>query len=179
MNHFTRPLIRLLLVLAGAWTVTTAQAADGDVASPTVRQEALDKARKLLAPRESTPPALDPFHSEAFDTVLAGLGRGPGTTTTPTDPGTTTQPPVDTTIRTPGPRSTRDLLQSIAAGLKPSSYILLGGQPILFFGQKRVKAGGTVTITFEGTEYTLEVSAINHPNFTLRLNREEFTRPIK
>ena len=36
-----------------------------------------------------------------------------------------------------------------------------------------------VFITFEGTEYTVEVTAIENNNFTLRLNREEFTRPIK
>jgi hypothetical protein len=47
------------------------------------------------------------------------------------------------------------------------------------FGQKRVKAGGFLTITFEGNEYTLEIASIERPNFTLRLNREEFTRPIK
>jgi len=49
----------------------------------------------------------------------------------------------------------------------------------LVFGQKRVKAGGLLTITFEGNEYTLEIVSIAPPNFTLRLNREEFTRPIK
>ncbi len=83
-----------------------------------------------------------------------------------------------TTVQT-GPRSGRDLLQAIGVSLKPSGFFVLGGEPTLVFGQKRVKAGGLLTITFEGSEYTLEIVSINQPNFTLRLNREEFTRPIK
>jgi hypothetical protein len=77
-----------------------------------------------------------------------------------------------------GPRSARELLQAIGASLKPSGFVILNGEPTLVFGQKRVKAGGFLTITFEGTEYTLEIVSIDRPNFTLRLNREEFTRPI-
>jgi hypothetical protein len=70
-------------------------------------------------------------------------------------------------------------LQAIGASLKPSGSVTLGGEPTLIFGEKRVKAGGFLTITFEGSEYTLEIVSIDRPNFTLRLNREEFTRPIK
>lgn len=77
------------------------------------------------------------------------------------------------------PKGPRGLLESIAASLKPSGYFVIGGQPTLVFGQKRVKAGGTLTINFEGREYTLEVVALDRTNFTLRLDREEFTRPIK
>jgi len=72
-----------------------------------------------------------------------------------------------------------ELLQAIATSLKPSGYIVLGGQPSISFGQKRVKAGGVLTITFEGNQYTLEIVSIDRTNFTLRLNREEFTRTIK
>ena len=78
-----------------------------------------------------------------------------------------------------GPRNPRELLRTIAAGLKPSGVVVVGGEPTLVFGQKRVKAGGVLTITFEGAEYTLEIVSVFHPNFTIRLNREEFTRPIK
>ena len=70
-------------------------------------------------------------------------------------------------------------VRAIATSLKPSGYIVLGGQPSVSFGQKRVKAGGILTITFEGNQYTLEVVSIDRTNFTLRLNREEFTRTLK
>ena len=76
-------------------------------------------------------------------------------------------------------RSERQILQAIATSLKPTGNFIVSGEHTLIFGQKRVKAGGFLTITFEGTEYTLEITAIERTSFTLRLNREEFTRPIK
>ncbi len=163
---------RLILVLAAALLTATARAAEAsDVLSPTKRQETLDQAKKLLAPREALPPVIDPFHSEAFNELVGAASRVPGTGASSETSGKT---PAAT-----GPRSPHDRLQAIAAGLKPSGFYVLSGQPTLVFGQKRVKAGGFVTITFEGTEYTLEIVSIDRPNFTLRLNREEFTRPIK
>ena len=164
--------VGLILVLAAAtWAGPVRAAKVSDVQTPTKRQELLDQAKKLLAPREAVPPAFDPFHSEAFNDLIAA-SHGGGTTTGGEIAGTHAAP-------APGPRSPHGLLQAIATGLKPSGFFVLGGEPTLVFGQKRVKAGGFVTITFEGTEYTLEVISINLPNFTIRLNREEFTRPIK
>ncbi len=111
----------------------------------------------MLAVREVPASVADPFHSEAFGDAKA-----------PDKPGT----PISIAPKIP-------VLEAIAQRLKPSGYFVLGGQPTLVFGEKRVKAGGFLTITFEGTEYTLEITAIDRANFTLRLNREEFTRPIK
>jgi hypothetical protein len=164
----------MTIVLAGALAAASTRAAEvSDVQSPSKRQETLDRGKKLLAPRENQPAAADPFHSEAFDELLASLGRAPGASAAVSENLGTHQ------AGAAGPRSPHDLLQAIAAGLKPSGFYVLGGQPTLVFGQKRVKAGGILTITFEGTEYTLEIISIDRPNFTLRLNREEFTRPIK
>jgi hypothetical protein len=136
------------------------------VANPSVRHESLEQAKALLA-----------VHSVVLPTDLVNPFNPAG----PASPSTTaTSPVVDTKAAKPGgPKTDRDLLQTIASGLKPSGFFVLGGAPTLVFGQKRVKAGGNVTITFEGTEYTLEITSIELPNFTLRLNREEFTRPIK
>ncbi len=164
----------LILAMAGALAGPSARAAEAsNVLSPTKRQEALDQAKQLLAPREAKPPAADPFHSEAFNELVGVAARTPGPAVAAGD-GQAKTPAVTT-----GPRSAHDLLQAIAAGLKPSGSFVMGGQPHLLFGQKRVKAGGFVTINFEGAEYTVEIASINAPNFTLRLNREEFTRPIK
>jgi hypothetical protein len=140
------------------------------VLSPVKRQEAIDTAKKLLAHRDIVTVKTDPFHPEAFNDLVAAAGHVPGAAA-PTGPTEAARPAAV--------RTERDVLQAIAAGLKPSGFYVLGGQPTLVFGQKRVKAGGSVTITFEGTEYTLEITAISPPNFTLRLNREEFTRTIK
>lgn len=162
MNRFISKVIALLL-LPALYQPLVAQT--GIVQNPAKRQEAIDKGHALLAPREATVPSADPFHSEAFAEVVGGMGRVPGV--------------VQTEAPRVGPRSDRDLLEAIATSIQPSGYFILGGEATLVFGQKRVKAGSTLTINFEGTEYTLEITALDRTNFTLRLNREEFTRPIK
>jgi hypothetical protein len=162
----------LVAVLAG---FTLSRAADpASVLTPLKRQEILDQATKLLAHRESAAVTNDPFHPAGFEELVAESNPRP-TGTAATNAG-----PKETTASQPvGPRNDHDLLQAIGSGLKPSGFFVLGGAPTLVFGQKRVKAGGNLTITFEGTEYTLVVTTITPPNFTLRLNREEFTRTIK
>ncbi len=157
------------LLMAGGLGMASANT----VLSPAKRQAALERGKSLLASQEIVPLAVNPFYSEAFAETVAGLGRSSGTTTATTGGG-------DTTAQVPtGPRGDRELLEAIAKSLKPSGYIVLGGQASLSFGQKRVKAGGILTITFEGSQYTLEITSIDRTNFTLRLNREEFTRTIK
>jgi hypothetical protein len=150
---------------------------DEGVVNPARRQEVLDVSKGLLAPKNLPAVGKDPFHSEAYAESIAGGTRGTETPSPATGESTAT-----TKVAAPaGPRSAHELLQAIATSpsLKPSGYFVLGGQPTLVFGQKRVKAGSFLTITFEGAEYTLEIVSIDRPNFTLRLNREEFTRPIK
>lgn len=152
------------------------------VVAPAARTTSLATAQKLLAAKDPAAPAnlVDPFHSESFASAAAAAGSSapaaaPGAPTA----GTAGATPGGSTARPAGPRAPRDLLAAIADALRPSGYIVMGGQPSLSFGQKRVKAGGTLTITFEGSEYTLEVTAIDRTNFTLRMNNEEYTRPIK
>ena len=153
----------VVFIVAGNWSF----AADADIViSPVKRQHGLDEAKKLLATREIPVVAVDPFHTDRFSEMISGVSRTPGA--------------VAPTVAVPaGPRTEREILQAIATSLKPSGNFVLNGQPTLVFGQKRVKAGGSLNITFEGTEYTLEITAIERTSFTLRLNREEFTRPIK
>jgi hypothetical protein len=137
------------------------------IVPPAKRAEVLERARRLLGPKEMPATPANPFFSETFNAVrLGGSGQ------TQSDTSTLTPAPA-------GPKSARDLLEAIATSLKPSGYFVFGGEPTLVFGQKRVKAGGLLTIGFEGKEYTLEVTAVDRTHFTLRLNREEFTRPIK
>lgn len=155
-----------LIVTVAALSFTVRSGAE-DVVGPAKRTEALAAAKSLLSTKENAPAIKDPFHSEAFNEALAN-----------TSGISSPAKQADTPARAVGPRSNRDTLQAIAASLKPR-YLEMSGQPILFFGQKRVKAGDTLTINFEGTDYALELVSIDRPNFTLRLNRDEFTRPIK
>jgi len=162
-------LVRASLMLG--LCVHVARADDESVASPAKRAEVIAQAKALLAAKEKMPEIKDPFHSVAYNEALAA-SSGRSVTTPGSTESAAPRP-------TSGPRTDRDILQAIAANLKPSGFFVLGGDPTLVFGQKRVKAGGTISIRFEDTDYTLEIVSINRPNFTLRLNREEFTRPIK
>jgi hypothetical protein len=170
MKTSSRILGLLSVLLTGA-TLASGQA----VSSPAKRQQALERAKALVAPREVVPIEVNPFYPAAFAETVAGMRRPAG--------GTTTQQTVSDATTTPvaptGPRTDRDLLVAMAKTLTPSGSFVIGGSPLLTFGQKRVKAGGTLTITFEGNQYTVEVVSISPPNFTLRLNSEEFTRTIK
>jgi hypothetical protein len=162
------------LFLAALGLVGAVHGAEGEVVvSPAKRQEVLNLAKGLLSTKNAATVGRDPFHSEAYAESMAG-------TTHPTE-GQTTPTADPSSVKTSATRTPRELLQAIATSpsLKPSGYFVLGGQPTLVFGQKRVKAGSFLTITFEGSEYALEIVSIDRPNFTLRLNREEFTRPIK
>jgi hypothetical protein len=75
----------------------------------------------------------------------------------------------------------RELLESIAAKILPTGMIKVGGEPLLIFGRRNVKIGGSFTVTnpANGQDYTLELIAIEPPTFTLRYRNEEITRPIK
>lgn len=137
------------------------------VAKSDVRQEALVAAEGLLEAKPKGIPATakDPFNSDSFSEVMGMTRRAPS------DNGTVAAPT--------GPRSDRDLLAAIAANLRPTGNFVIGGEQTLIFSQKRVKAGTSLTINFEGNEYTIEITAIDRANFTIRYNREEITRPIK
>lgn len=172
----------LRLTASLALLAAAAIAADvAPVVAPNKRTESLAAAQKLLAARDAAAPAglLDPFHSEAFANAAATSGTAAVGNPTSATGGSAGSGAAGSTARPGAPRGTRDLLQAIGDALRPSGFIVMGGSPSLSFGQKRVKPGGTLTITFEGVEHTLEVTAIDRTNFTLRLNNEEYTRPIK
>ncbi|HVZ63725.1 MAG TPA: hypothetical protein VG936_03985 [Lacunisphaera sp.] len=168
--------IILVSLAAAALALPEITAAGGAVASPTKRAEQVQQAKDFLALQPVKLPAelANPFNPPNF---AGAASHASSATATTGDGGTRTTP--EQAAKPAGPKSDRDVLQEIAAGLKPGGFFTLGGNPILVFGQKRVKAGDHLTITFEGKEYTVEITSIKAPNFTLRLNREEFTRPIK
>lgn len=144
----------VLSLAAGAQTVS----------KPDARQSALAAAEATLLIKAPVVPAdtIDPFNSSAFSEAM-GQSR----------------PAAANESVKAGPRTDRDILTAIGAQLKPSGNFVISGQQTLIFGQKRVKAGMPMTINFEGTEYTIEITAIDRTSFTLRLNHEELTRPIK
>jgi len=82
------------------------------------------------------------------------------------------------------PTTSRDILELIAARVNSTSSVTVGGVTSLFVklpngSQKRLKVGDKLTINFEGSDYELEIAAIDSTTFTLRLYNEKITRPIK
>jgi len=79
----------------------------------------------------------------------------------------------------PRPTNDRDLLTAIAGQIKPTGMVNLGGEPILLLGTRKIRVGDPLSASFEGKTIAVKVTAIDRTSFTLRLNGEEFTRPIK
>jgi len=79
------------------------------------------------------------------------------------------------------PAGDRQILEAIAPRVTPDGTAILPrtGEAVLFFRQKKLKVGDHLTITFDGHDYEVEISAIDRTTFTMRLNHAEITRPIQ
>lgn len=164
---------RLLALSSLALLVVPAPAQVAPALAPPQRADILERVQKLLEPQSPTVPVdlKDPFHSTAFREAVGAAGVA-GPVANAGGPGAAPARPA-------GPRGHSELLAAIAEGLRPSGYIVRGGTASIAFGQKRVKAGDTLTINFEGVDYVLEITALDRTHFTIRLGNEEFTRPIR
>jgi hypothetical protein len=132
-----------------------------DISTPQKRMATLDVARTLL----TTQPLI-----EGADKLEK---KNPFNVKTVVVEVTATTPTVVTTI------ADRDRLIALAPLVAPSGSLQLGDKSMLLFGQKRLKVGDSIPIVFQGVTYDLQISAIERTTFTLRLNNEEITRPIK
>lgn len=149
-----------LLVLAVTIAVPLVPAQPSDILPAPRRMETVETARRLVERAE--PPA------------LPDEPRDPFTAVSPRRAETSAAAPRE--AARPG---NRQLLAAIAPLVNPTGTMRLGGEPILLFGQKRIKVGDRLPITFDGTPYILVISGIEGTSFTLRLNGEEITRPIQ
>jgi len=168
----------LLAALAlGAASASAASSVKSDFATPEARQVVVVLANRLAQPAEITPvsddlKSLTPFTPPGFDRP---------------DPREKSGLPAPSAGGVTGPAklaNTRDTLDLIASRLRPTGVIIGGGTPFLVFKtadgrQKMLKVGDKVTITFEGSDYDLEISSITSTDFTLTLNNQKITRPIK
>jgi len=154
-----RILISVLLASAPA----VAGVGLGAIATPPKREATLEQAAQLLAPRENPAAKLptdlvDPFNPPGFGaTHPVGKPGEKGHTAT----------------------SDREILENIAAQIRPSGMLMFNDNPLLLFREKKLKVGDTLTISFEGTDYVVVITDIEKTSFKIRFNREEVTRPIK
>jgi hypothetical protein len=170
--------VRLTFVLAAAVSAPAAFAAP-DIVPPKKRAETLALAQRLVhpPPPPPLPPAAeirDPFNpllpSEAA--VTAGAPENSGTASPSRPPGADPVPP-------PRPPGDQETLETIANSLTPS-FVVLGGERILIFGQSRKKAGDTLLVTYKDAPMEVAITAIAADGtFTLRLRGAEFQRPVK
>ncbi len=81
----------------------------------------------------------------------------------------------------PAPRAfgDREILIALAGKVHPGGSFSLGSEALLNFGKKNLRAGDHLTVSYEGQDYNLELVTFDRTSFTLRLNKEEITRPIK
>jgi len=135
--------------------------ASSDISSPQKRMETLDLARSLLTTKRDDLSGddiaqKDPFNPKQPDNEIE---KAP-------------------TVKVVG-MADRDILAAVAVSVVPSGTIKLGDTQLLLFGQKKLKVGDAVPIVFQGTTYELQITGIERTSYTLRLNKEEITRPIK
>lgn len=149
-----------LLTVGAPWFCLAAR---GQVSNPTQREKTIELAQRLLnkpSQTASLPDKLtDPFNPE----TLAAPAPMPGAKGTEVPQGVA---------------SDRAILREVAPSIEPSGVMMFGNERLLLFGEKKLKVGDTLTITFEGKKYLIVVAGIGQSSFKIRLNNEEITRPI-
>lgn len=165
---------RIVVSLLGLALLPAAVRAQSDLLPPQRREATVSLANTLLAPHQVAPLADDapsPFAPPGFEQpdpeeVAAQQSAAAANAAAA----------VGAENRLIGDRA---ILEKLAGYIVPSGIARLGGEAILLFGQKKLKVGDRLTITFEGNDYDLDISAIGSTTFTLRYHREEITRSIK
>jgi hypothetical protein len=127
-----------------------AQLYSADNSSFPRRQETIELAAQLLAPQKDPTAHLpanlvNPFNPQArMDEKAKGAKSPLG--------------------------SDREILEKIAAEIRPSGMMVLGDRPLLIFQEKKYQVGDTLKRSFEGVDYTVEITAIESSTFRIRLN---------
>ena len=163
-----RYIFSFAVLLAGV-TPISAVAQRSDILPSQRRQPTVDQALQIVG--QVNPEALAPDINNPFYPNSLKAPPPPQ----PTEEGSTEpSPPVYQ-----GPVSNSELLEAVAPQITPSGTMILGGFPLLLFGQKKIQVGDKLPILYEGQRYTLTISAIEGSNFTLKIGNAELTRPIK
>ena len=138
---------------------SAAQLHGGDVTSPVKRQATLDMAAQLLMPRKNPTTQLPEDLANPFDPGVKAVDS---------------QKPVRAASS-----SDREVLEKIASTVMPTGMMMFGGRPLLLVREKKLRVGDSLKINSDGFDYIVIITEIEPTSFSLRLNREEITRPIK
>lgn len=166
------PLILLATGIAGgSLAAAPARGIKADINPTAARAAMLEKAQRLTRQTEvANLPAttVDPFNPASFN------APDPEELRLAAEAARRARP-----VAGPRVASDRDLLIAIAAQIKPTGTMSLGGEAILLVGSHKIRVGETISASYEEKPIAVTVTAIDRNSFSLRLNGEEFTRPIK
>jgi hypothetical protein len=169
LPSYTLKVCCLALVLLNGSLARGANGPVSDLASPEKRRVVVELATQLSKPSKAA----------ALPEDLPLPFSPPGFERTDAEERTATSALANKATSAPKVTSDRELLEQIATKIPPSGTIFIGGEARLMFAKKTVRIGDHFTVTFNGQDYDLELVSIDRTTFTLRLNREEVTRPIK
>jgi hypothetical protein len=147
--------------------VVSAPPASAQISSPDAREEALRKTDRIV-PIPATEmigkfaEALNPFFRDAPAVVPQEEIEVPGVRFIP--------------VAAPAPRQ---VLREIAERIRPTGVMQMGERSMLLFGERRVSAGETLAVEFQGTQYQIEIVSVGPRTFTMRLNQEVITKRIQ
>lgn len=150
-----------ILLLAAIPIGLTAQTAS-DISTPQKRMVTVDLIRTLLTTKPIEGSAEEIAQKDPFNPVQPIVDHG-----------------AEKPVAGPAVLNDRDVLMGLAVRITPSGTVKLGDTQLLLFGQKKLKVGDTIPIVFQSTTYEIQISGIERTSYTLRLNKEEITRPIK
>lgn len=148
-------------------------AAKFDVHPPQKRQPVVEKAQKLAAPAalDALPADLkSPFNPPGFDQPDEAEEKARAAAAAAA---------AEQKVEPLKPMGDREILLAIADRITPSGTIVMGGEPILLFRQKKMKVGEKLSVSYEGRSIEVEITEITRTSFSLRFNRAEISRPIK
>lgn len=151
--------IGFLLGLSGADVLAAGNAVMGGQD----RLNALQMARELIAPRTPTWKDTTQDLSDPFFRSKQASAPEPG----------------EVAIERRAELSDREILQKLALQIEPSGYFVVGGEPVLLINGRRLRAGDSVNVNFEGLVYQVVISSIESNSFTLRLRQQELRRELK
>jgi hypothetical protein len=171
-NHISSLLLALVAVLALTAPRASARV-ESEIAPPDKRRAAVEKAAAIAKQQkaDALPPTLNlPFAPPGFDLTDAEEAAAAAAAAALANRGNPAAP---------APPTDHQVFVEIVDKIRPSGSFMMGGKPLLSFGNKFVKTGSHFTVTYKGTDYDLELTQIDGTNFTLRYKSEEITRPIK
>ncbi len=162
-----------LVALLGVTAPRASARIESEIAPPEKRRPSLEKAAQIAkqVKVDPLPAALNqPFAPPGFDLTDAEEAAAAAAAALLANRGNPAAPP---------PPSDHQLFEEVMSKVRPGGTVIMGGNPLLSFGNRYVKIGSHFTVTYKGNDYDLELTHVDSTSFTLRYKSEEITRPIK